>query len=62
MTEEQDIQVVAELGTDTWYFIEEQGKYKIYQTDNNQLFALDTESETKIHFEVYEENGEFQVY
>ena len=65
MTEYQDIQARINYGTSEWYFIgfsgENEDGWKVYQTDNGDLFAVDTKSDD-IAFEVYDEDGIFTVY
>jgi len=65
MSEYQDLTAVQELGTENWVFVgvgSNNEEWTIYETNNGELFAINTENEYGITFDVYEENGEFLVY
>ena len=64
MTEYQDKIATRELGTSEWFYIgdTEDGKSRVYQTNNGDMFATSTEDD-RISFEVYmNDEGEFLAY
>ena len=62
MTEKQDVKATRKLGTSQWSYVGDShtGKFKIYETNNNELFAIGEND--FISFEVYERDGTFSVY
>ena len=65
MSEYQDIQATKTYNTTEWHFVgfggENEDGWRVYQTNNGDLFAVDAESD-RMSFEVYNEDGIFIIY
>lgn len=71
MTEKTDIKIARETGCEDFFFVgfeddktEDTAKFKIYQSENadNTLFAVSTDENETLSFDVYENDGVFEVY